>query len=277
MRAEARRRATHRSPRLLPPLPRVPPAARPERMEAPDVSPEAMRRALDAVAAANRRFGGYGTVWRALTAGLARRTGGRRAGRIRLLDVGSGSGHLAVLLCRRLRARGFTPEPWLADVHPLALALARERLREVLGSRDARRARFLRLDAATLPLPENSVDYVVCTTTLHHMERAQAVSFLREAERVSRRGWVVVDLRRSWSTYLVIQALARTLWRRNPLPRADGPLSVRRSFTPVEVAGMLREGGLGRARVRAFPPFRLSILGGEAAGRSRAPDDPGPA
>lgn len=236
------------------------------------MSPDLLRRALDAVAAANRRFGGYTAVWRALAPRLASEGTAGRGDRIRLLDVGSGAGHLAVLLCRKLRARGVRADPWLSDAHPVALKLARERVRGELGAAGFRRARFLRLHAAALPLAESAVDYLVCTTTLHHLERSEAISFLQEAERVSRRGWIVVDLRRSWSTYLVIQGLARTLWRGNPLPRADAPLSVRRSFTPGEVTGMLREGGLTNARVRGFPPFRLSILGGEVAGRGRGRD-----
>lgn len=245
---------------------RRPPAELPERMDRGDQDPELLDRALDALARANRRFGGTRAVWRP----LARALDGEEpktpsSGEVRLLDVGAGGGDMGRELARRLRDRGLVPRLLLGDRHGETLRLARRR-----AARDGgEAARYLRLRAGRLPFADGSMDFVVCATTLHHLDRGQAVRFLREADRVADRAWVVADLRRSWPAYLAVQLLAHTLWRNNPLPRADGPRSVRRAYTPAEAASLLEEAGLGGARVRPARPFRLAILGGAAVPAGR--------
>lgn len=229
-------------------------------MDRGDQDPELLDRALDALARANRRFGGTRTVWRPLARALERRP--PPSGEVRLLDVGAGGGDMGRELGRRIRQRGLEPRLLLGDRHGGTLRLARRR-----GARDGATdgSRYLRLRAERLPLRADAVDFVVCSTTLHHLDRGAARSFLREADRVASRGWVVADLRRSWPAYLAVRLLAHTLWRNNPLPRSDGPRSVRRAFTPGEAGRLLNETGLEDARVRPAPPFRLAILGGAAA------------
>ncbi len=233
-------------------------------MDRCDQDPELLDRALDALARANRRFGGTRAVWGPLARALEDHP--PSSDRIRLLDVGAGGGDMGRELERRMRRRGLAPRLLLGDRHGETLRLARRR-----GARngDSDAARFLRLRAERLPVRADGVDFVVCSTTLHHLDRAGARSFLREADRVASRGWVVADLRRSWPAYLAVQLLSHTLWRNNPLPRTDGPRSVRRAFTPEEAARLVKETGLEDARVRPAPPFRLAILGGAAAPSSR--------
>lgn len=231
-------------------------------MDRGDQDPELLDRALDALARANRRFGGTRAVWRPLARALEPNPGAPPwSGEVRLLDVGAGGGEMGRELAGRLRDRGLAPRLLLGDRHGGTLRLARRR-----GAGDGGEAvSYVRLRAGRLPFGDGAVDFVVCSTTLHHLDRRQAVRFLREADRVASRGWVVADLRRSWPAYLAVQLLAHTLWRDNPLPRADGPRSVRRAYTPGEAASLLEEAGLGDARVRPARPFRLAILGGTAA------------
>jgi hypothetical protein len=42
--------------------------------------------------------------------------------------------------------------------------------------------------------------------------------------------------------------------------RHDGPLSVRRAFTPAELDDLARAAGLPGARVHAHVPFRVSLV-----------------
>lgn len=235
------------------------PAELPERMDREGQDPELLGRALDALARANDRFGGTRAVWRPLARALDR---AQPSGRVRLLDVGAGGGEMAREIARRLRERGLRPRVVLGDRHGQTLRLARRRLGA--DGRRPPRFRLVRLGADRLPFGDDAVDFVICATTLHHLERPEARRFLREADRVARRGWVVADLRRSWPAYLAVRLLALTLWRRNPLPRRDGPRSVRRAFTPEEAARLLEEAGLEDARARPARPFRLALLGGEA-------------
>lgn len=277
---------------------RARPAEAPECMDREDVDPGRLARALDALSRANRLFGGTRAVWRPVARDLRRRE--RQAGkassapsarspsprekgsppRLTVADVGAGGGGMAAELARRLAARGWRPLMLLGDRHPAVLRIAAGRVggeaAEAEGSPPEGAAargrgrgdtpfRLVRLTAGRLPLATGAADYVVSATTLHHLEREEAVSFLREADRVARRGWVVADLRRSLPAYSAVSFLARTLWRRNPLPRRDGPVSVRRAFTPAEADELLREAGLPRARARAARPFRIALLGGSLA------------
>lgn len=237
-------------------LPRTPPAFAAERMDAPDADPALLRRALDGLHSVQRLTGGV-----ELAAGPLRRTARRGRGRLRLLDVGAGGGRLGLAVARRV-GDGRPVRTVLADLHPRTLALARERT----AGRDAPDAPpgpdFVRLSAPALPFPSDSFDLALSATTLHHLERPEATACLRELDRVAGGRWVVTDLRRSAPALAAVRLLSWTVWRRNPYPRHDGPLSVRRAFTPEEIEEMLREVGLDGARVDRRGPVRLRAVGG---------------
>lgn len=262
---EARKRRKRRLlEHIVPPLERTPPSRAPELMDRPDCDPGDLRRALDGLARVHRGFGGHHMV----AGPLLRRLAGRRPGPLRLLDVGTGGGDLAAWLVRRLRDRSWTPRVTLADLHPRTIRIARERW--PFGAEAAQGPRpsgpmpgadFVRLDASRLPFREGSFDLAVSTTTLHHLERDRAVDFLRELDRVADGRWLVVDLRRSRIALAAVLLLAATLWRRNPLPRRDGPVSVRRAFTPDELRSLLERAGLEGARVEGRWPVRLRVRG----------------
>lgn len=251
-------------------LERVPPGRLPERMDRRDCDPDRLRDALTILSRANRRFGARrATVDPAL--GLLDR---RSTGRLRILDVGTGSGDIGVSLVRRLRSDGRPARATLTDLHPTTLRIARERVRCAddvrtdSAGRPAERAaapgagtEFVRLTASSLPFRDGSFDVAVSASTLHHLERDEARAFLRELQRVSGERWVVTDLRRSRTAYLAVRLLAATVWRRHPYPRRDGPVSVRRAFTAGEVRDLLDEAGLADAAVERVAPFRLRILG----------------
>lgn len=267
---------------------RASPARVPERMDRPDCDPDRLRDALSTLARANRRFGARDATLAAASELLE----GRPPGPVRILDVGTGSGDIGGGLARRLRSRGWRPRTTLTDLHPTTLRIARERLRRngrgpdggasgggdrapqgppsggKTGREGAREpgeaATFVRLTAGALPFRDDSFDVAVSATMLHHLEREEARAFLRELDRVAARGWVVTDLRRSRAAYLAVRVLAATLWRRHPLPREDGPASVRRAFTAEEARGLLAEAGIGDAGVERLRPFRLRITRGAA-------------
>ena len=96
-----------------------------------------------------------------------------------VLDAGCGSGRLAVLIARRrpdLQVRGIDLEPGMIEV------AARRAEQEQLASR----VRFTVADLADLPLPDNSVDLIVSTASLHHWADVDAV--IASLDRVLRPG-----------------------------------------------------------------------------------------
>lgn len=229
------------------------------------MDPGLLDRAFDTLASTARLSGAYRTVSRALLESLGDSGSPRSSGTpVTVLDVGAGRGDLLMHLQRVLAGRGIGIRAIGGDRHPGALALARSHRDDAPGAPG-----LVRLAASRLPLATGSVDYVVSTVTLHHLGRSEAARFLAEAQRVSRRGWIVVDLRRSPLTYLAVRLLAETAWRGNPLPRHDGPISVRRSFRVPEIRELLLERGLMDARVSAEPPLHVTVRGGELVGGGR--------
>lgn len=237
-------------------LPRATPSSAPERMDDADPDPALLRRALDGLDLVHRLTGAA-----RLAAEPLRRAARTRGGRLRLLDVGTGGGRLALEVARRLGSSGDTVQPVLADLRPRTLELARE-LTAPPDEAEGPAPSFVRLTGPALPFRTDGFDLALCTTTLHHMERPEAVGCLRELDRVADGRWVVTDLRRSRLALAAVRLLSATLWRRNPYPRHDGPVSVRRSYTPGELTEMLAESGLRGARVDRRGPVRLRVVGG---------------
>ncbi|MFQ5690648.1 MAG: methyltransferase domain-containing protein [Gemmatimonadota bacterium] len=225
-------------------------------MDAPDCDIAYLGEALDVLARANRLLGGWETLWRQLGPLVA----GRTPGPLRLLDVGVGGGDLSRRLHARLVRLGWGPRFVLADLHERSLGLARERWRGGAAGLDGRHGRFVRLTASRLPFADRSFDVAYSTTTLHHLERNEAIGLLAELGRVARLGWVITDLRRSRLALAAVSLLGATLWRTKRFSRRDGPASVRRSFTPAEIDALVAEAGLRATRLRAGP-FRLSVRG----------------
>jgi SAM-dependent methyltransferase len=167
------------------------------------------------------------------------------AGRsLTLLDVGAGSGDIARHLARRAGRRGVTLQPLALERHPVAAGLCRRAgVPAVLAC------------GSCLPLGDRTVDLVLASQLLHHLQRDSAITLLREMARVARVGVIVADLRR----HVVAVAgfwLASYALRLQPVTRHDGVTSVRRGFTSRELTALLRSAGLG-ARVHARPGFRL--------------------
>lgn len=225
-----------------------------ERMDEPGVDPIELSRSLDDIRAVNRWLGGTRMVLRHLDRLLRPRP----AERVRILDVATGSADIPLAIARWARERGIPVEVRATDFHPGTLEVARRRA----ASDPA--VRVEAADALALPYGDGAFHIALCCTALHHFDTPDAVRVLRELGRVASLGVIVSDLRRSRPGWLGARLLAATVWRRNPVTRHDGPLSVRRSFTPAELREVARAAGL-RARVHTHPFARLSLVAPGAA------------
>jgi SAM-dependent methyltransferase len=217
-------------------------------MDDPDIEPGLLRDALDDVAAVNRWLGARRALLRHLPGALPPPTVPAR-----ILDVGTGSGDLPLAMAHwagRRRAVRITA----VDLHPTTLDAARDRT-------DGHPwIRLARADALRLPFPDGAFHLATLSMTLHHMDGADLVTSLRELGRVARGGAVLVgELERALPHYLGAHLLAATLWRRHPITRHDGPLSVRRGFTSRELLELARRAGLRQPRVHRHLLYRLVL------------------
>ena len=157
-----------------------------------------------------------------------------------ILDIGTGAADIPALLLADARRRGVALEVTATDSRPEVLAaagLARVGLPSMPG------LVLAVADGRSLPYPDTSFDVSHASLVLHHLERQDAIAFLREMQRVSRLGIVVNDLARGLSFWIGAWLLTHTL-AASRYTRHDGPLSVRRAWTREEMSGLLRDAGL---------------------------------
>jgi ubiquinone/menaquinone biosynthesis C-methylase UbiE len=183
----------------------------------------------------NAWFGGYLLSERA----IERLTMAAPAGAsLRIVDIGGGRGDLARRLVTRGRRRG-------------------HRMTTIVVDRDgAMRPQpgvvVVRADASALPFRPGAADVVTASLLLHHLEPDAAARSLGEMRAAARLGVVINDLLRSRVTLALVWLVTR-LFTRHPFARHDGPLSVRRAYSPDELRALATRAGLRRLSVRRYP------------------------
>ena len=198
----------------------------------------------------NLRFGGV-RVMRREIARLLR--AGAGAPGVTLLDVGTGSADIPAALLQWLERSGVAARAHALDFKDDILMEARR----YLGA-GAPGLSLMQGEAERLPCRDRSVDFVVSSTFIHHLEQDQALRALAEMRRVARRGVIVVDLRRGAMAFRLVWLLTH-LTSRNRITRHDGPLSVRRAYIPEELRAMAEAAGMRGASVRAAGPVRMVL------------------
>ncbi len=169
-----------------------------------------------------------------------------------VLDVGCGSADIPLAVASAAQAQGRKISITCTDVSEQMLDIARRRTREHPA------LRFERADGTALPYADSSFDVVTCDLALHHFAPDHAVSLLGEMRRVARITPIVCDLRRGFLAWLGVWFLAQVATR-NRLTRNDGPLSVRRAYTPDEALALARRAGWSKPCVRKTPFFRMLL------------------
>ncbi|MDQ3856085.1 MAG: methyltransferase domain-containing protein [Chloroflexota bacterium] len=173
--------------------------------------------------------------------------------RASLLDIGTGTADIPLVLSRWGRRAGVNLDIVATDISPEVLALARDYVHERSG------VRLEVADATHLPYEDSSFDYVMANMALHHFQPEAAAQVLREMHRVARHALLVNDLHRSRTGYWAARLLFLTTTR-NPVTRHDGPLSVLRAYTTSELAQLAVAAGLTSFRVRRRAWFRVELI-----------------
>lgn len=173
-----------------------------------------------------------------------------RGRRLRVLDVGFGHGDMLRRVARWGARRGVACDLVGVDLNPRSAPAAR-----------AATPAGVAIDYRTgdyRALAGEGWDVILSSLVAHHMTRGQLIDFLRFMEAEARRGWFVNDLHRHRFAYAGYPLLARIAgW--HPMVRADGTLSIARSYRPAEWPPLLAEAGVAEAEVRRVFPFRLCV------------------
>jgi ubiquinone/menaquinone biosynthesis C-methylase UbiE len=166
---------------------------------------------------------------------------GIRSGRV--LDIGTGSGLLAIQLAR---ARDCHFDIVALDISENMINKARENAGRS-GVTD--KINFIVSTAAALPFPDNSFDVVISYASLHHW--FEPVAVFNEVARVTREtGFVIIrDNRRVYQSLAwraIIWLISRFMNRRH---RENWPRAILASYTIPEIDDILSRSGLNGYRV----------------------------
>jgi SAM-dependent methyltransferase len=217
-------------------------------MDRPDLPADRHAHALTGLARINFLSRSSGILFAPLVAWQ------RRLGlpRLRILDVASGGGDVAVRLWQRAARAGLDWHIAGCDISPVAVEQARAR-----ASRAGAPVQFFVHDALAGPFP-GTCDAVTCSLFLHHLDEGPAVALLRAMANLPEGGPALVlvnDLDRSLRG-LLLAHLATRLLTTSAVVHTDGPLSVRAAFTPAEALALAEQAGLHGATVRRRWPCR---------------------
>ena len=218
-----------------------------ELLDDPQADPLLVGRELRDIARLNALFGGTRAVVRELEPFLERgerETGNGKRPTWTLLDVGTGSGDIALAARAAARRHGIELTAIGLDLNPTAASIA-----------SAAGVPTFVADGNALPVAPRSVDVIVASQVLHHLPRPVAVRWIAAFDRVARRAVVLADLRRSRLAMVGVWAASIGL-AMNGITRRDAVLSLRRGYTKGEFEEMLREVGV-RAAARYRPGARI--------------------
>jgi Methyltransferase domain len=226
----------------------------PARLEQPELldlgrgSPADVAANLTEMWRANRYLGGL----RALTLHLYPRLV-KCTSTVTVLDLGTGSAEIPVAIWHWAQSRGLSVHIVGVDWAARNLAVARARTSGVPA------ISLLQADAACLPVPPASVDFVISSLFLHHVAREDLVRLLGNAFAIARRGIIMSDLARGWMPLLAFK-LTRPIIARNFLTGHDGALSIRRAYTPTELLELADAAKLPKPRVYEHLPWRMTLV-----------------
>lgn len=222
-----------------------------ELMDDPACDPEALTRTYERFALVNRVVAGWRAVYRSRirpTLSAERTT--------TLLDIGSGGGDVPLALARWARRDGLRLSITGIDPDARATAFARD----LPADPDVG---FVAATSADLVAEGRRFDLVTSNHVLHHLDDAAFDALLADSAALAPRA-LHSDIARGRVAYAAFGPLARVV-ARGSFVHVDGLRSIRRSWTPVELALRVPAGW----RVEGAVPFRVLLVRDPAAGRAR--------
>jgi ubiquinone/menaquinone biosynthesis C-methylase UbiE len=205
-----------------------------ELLDDPRSDPVLVGRELRDIARLNALFGGTRAVVRELKSFFERRRamGNRKRETWTLLDVGTGSGDIALAARAAARQLDIDLKAIGLELNPTAARIA-----------SAAGVPTIVADGSALPLGPRSVDVVVASQVLHHLPRPIAVRWIATLDRIARRAVVLADLRRSRVAMAGVWAASVGL-AMSGVTRHDAVVSLKRGYTKTEFDEMLRQAGV---------------------------------
>jgi ubiquinone/menaquinone biosynthesis C-methylase UbiE len=211
----------------------------PELLDSDAGSPQEVAESLADLRWVNRWFGGVATTC-SMVREVSKRTGRHQ---LSFLEVAAGTGDTPVATRDRMKQEGIQLDLTLLD-------RAKTHLNH--GNRS------VVADALALPFANSSYDLVSCGLFAHHLSPAEIVQFLQEGLRICRVAVLINDLVRH-PMHLAMAYAGRAFYR-SRLSKHDGPVSVRRSYTPSEMRALMQKTSARKVEISRHYMFRMAAI-----------------
>jgi ubiquinone/menaquinone biosynthesis C-methylase UbiE len=221
----------------------------PEMMDSPDLDPAEHQRALAGLRRVNQISRTSSVIAAAIEA-IAHRFQMRS---MTILDVGCGSGDVAIGISRQLNSRLHCLVTGV-DMSPLAIDVARRNLPNSLD------VRFEVADVHDMVRSDDtdhlSFDVVYCSLFLHHFSNVDSVAMLKTFRRLCTKAVLIDDLCRTRLGWLMAR-IGCHLLSRSPIVHFDGPQSVRAAYSIAEMRSLAEQSEMNNAFIRKHWPERF--------------------
>lgn len=204
-----------------------------------------VQRNLQEMTRINRHLGGIRAVTRHLYPRLR-----AQSQPTTVVDIGTGAADLPYIITRWTQKHRHPVQVIGLDLAARNLAVAQQTTPGIT---------LIQADAAHLPFAPGSVDYMISSLLLHHLEMAQVIALLHHLAKAARHSFILSDLVRGWMPFAAFK-LAQPLFARHYMTRHDGALSIRRAYTPSELYEMARAADLPHAQVYTHFPWRMTLV-----------------
>jgi ubiquinone/menaquinone biosynthesis C-methylase UbiE len=210
----------------------------PELLDTDSGTPVEVATALADLRRINRLFGGIAT-----TEEMVRRVTRAINASTLSLEVAAGSGYVPETVSLRQRNYGLRLDVTLLD---RAMSHLCKGNRAVVA------------DALALPFRQGSFDLLSCTLFAHHLGPQEFLQFTEEALRVCRVAVLINDIVRH-PLHLSLVYAGLPLFR-SRITRHDGPVSIRRAYTPEEMQTLLAQSTAARTEFHRHYLFRVGVI-----------------
>ena len=171
---------------------------------------------------------------------------------IQVVDFGCGSADIAVAMVKWARKKRYSVHVLAIDFNHTVCCIAREKCQ------DFPEITVIQGDVLHPPLREAGCDLIFCSAFLHHFSDGVVSFILKSLIRKARQGVIISDLHRHPLSYWGIFLVSR-LFSCSEAVCNDGPLSVLKGFSKIEIGRILRAAGIELFNTRWAWAFRWVI------------------
>lgn len=222
----------------------------PEIMDSCSVPEQEMREGLEFLRKTNLYFGGNKIILRHLNQ-FSKSWNKNES--IRILDVGCGLADIPLAILDWANRQGHKIQITGIDLIPQITQMAKDHTSKNPN------IEIKTGDIFSENFETNSYDYVTASLFLHHLDDSQLNLALKKFNQIAARGIILGDLCRSFWSYWAVSLTSNLLG--NEMVKHDGPLSVRRAFTILELKNLAENNKLSYLKARSELFFRLSLAG----------------